>query len=155
MAAATGLTGLTIGAGIVGTVLQIKGQATAAAASKKAEDARKRQMNLEADRMRRQAIREAIVARATALSNATTQGAQDSSGLAGGIAQVTGQEGRNILGINQNQEIGNIIFDQNAKMAQGNSLANLGSSVQGFGSMIGQYTPQLTRIGNYYNNRPY
>lgn len=153
MAFATALTAIAIGSAVAGTALQIKGNAIQAKASQAAEEDRKRQMNLEAERARRQSIREAIVARSLAVSNATSQGAQDSSGLAGGLAQVTGTEGRNIQGINQNQEIGSDIFDQNKLIAQGQGISSLGSSLSGFGSQINQFQGPISRVGNYLTNQ--
>jgi hypothetical protein len=155
MAIATGLTAVAIGTAAVGTGLQVRGQMISGKASRAAEASRKQQMNLEADRSRRQTIREAIVARSTALANATQQGAQESSGLEGGIAQVTGQMNQNILAVNQNQQIGNRIFDANMEYSRGQSLSNLGGSLQGLSGQITNNMPALTRIGNFAMRRQY
>ena len=66
-----------IGLGLqaAGTMATMEGNRQAAAASKRAEDLRQKQMNLESMRQRRQVIRNAVRARSMALSGATAQGA--------------------------------------------------------------------------------
>ena len=80
---------MAMGLAVIGGVVQAIGSMKQAKASKMAENARQRMMQLEASRKRREVIRESMVARATATSNATSQGAGEGTGLRGGIAQVT------------------------------------------------------------------
>lgn len=145
------LTGASLALGAIGTGVQVRGQQIASAASDRLEKLREKQMNLESARMRRQTVREAIMARSTALSNATAQGAEGGSGLQGGYGQISGQMNRNIQGINQSQEIGTQMFRENAAVARGQSMSNMGSSISGFGGMVANNAQQLTRLGRYYS----
>lgn len=144
------LVGVTLATAAVGTAVSYKGQQRVAQASMAAEEARKRQMDLETQRQKRQAIREGTIARGLALSNATTQGAQESSGVQGGIAQITGQQNQNLVTANQGQEIGNQIFNANEQIAQGQQTTALGNAITGFGQQVAQAAPTITRVGNYY-----
>jgi hypothetical protein len=128
---------MAIAMGVVGTVLSTIGAMKQAAASKKAEKLRQRQMQLEAVRKRREIVREAVVARATALSNATAQGANEGSGLQGGYGQITSQETRNKAALSQDVAIGNGIFKANQQYASGGMLSAFGGGIQNLGSAIG------------------
>ena len=114
----------------VGTGVQIKGQIDQAKASKKAEGLRQRQANLEASRARRSAIRESIIARSQALSNATGSGASFGSGIKGAVGGIQTQTANNLLGINQGQQIGNGIFQANRDIASGQQLSSIGQGIQ-------------------------
>lgn len=129
---------------IVGTVVGFIGQRKAAKAAKKADRLRERQMNLEAMRKKRELIREGIVARATAVSNATNQGAGEGSGLAGGLAQITGAQNRNTTAVSQDLSIGGGIFSANRQAAKGDALVSLGSGISSIGNSIGN---MMSRAG--------
>lgn len=143
---ATIATVASIGLGAVGTAVQVRGANAASKAQQKAEKARKAQMRLEADRERRNIIREAQMARAVALSNATSEGAEDGSGLQGGYGQISGRAGSSIVGVNAGEKIGSTIFNANAQQARANGLISTGQGVTGLGSFFGQF-------GSYLNNR--
>ena len=121
----------------IGGVVGAYGQFTQAKASERAEKLRKRQMNLDAMRKKRELIREGVMARAQAVSAATAQGAGEGSGLAGGVAQVTGQVNRNVLATGQDQQLGNRMFKANQKYAQGGMISAVGSGI----SSVGQQLP--------------
>lgn len=130
--------------GVLGAVIQgagaltsAAGSAKAAEASKKAEKLRERQMNLESRRQRMQTYRNTLRARSEALTNANAQGAGSGSGIAGGLAQVTGEGAANILGINQGQQIGKGIFQANRQVTDGQTLASFGNGLSSFGQTIG------------------
>jgi len=123
---------------IVGSVLGFIGMQKQEAATEKAEDARKQQMNLDVQRKRREALRQAMLARSVALSNATNQGAQFGSGLAGGLAQITSAGNRNVNALNQDKQLGNTIFDANKEYAQGGMLAGFGSSLSNASNALGR-----------------
>ena len=72
---------MSVGLSLVGGVVSALGSIGQAKASKKAEALRQQQMNLEAVRKQREMVREGIVARASATSNAVSQGAGEGSGL--------------------------------------------------------------------------
>ena len=131
---------------LAGTALGFIGASSQAKAAKKAEKMRERQMQLEASRNRRAQIRNAQVARAQAVSAGTNQGAGQSSALQGGIAQIQGTLGRNILAINQDETIGSKIFEANRKYAEGGMLAAFGSGVSSLGGAFSNQTESLTRF---------
>lgn len=55
-------------------------------------------------------------ARSAALTGATAAGSSRGSGLQGGYGQISGQAGTNLLGVQQNLQIGRSIFDLNAQI---------------------------------------
>jgi hypothetical protein len=118
----------------LGTVGGLVGQGVSYVGAQKAEKLRQQQMNLEASRQRRQTIREAVSARASALVQGQAQGAGNSSGLAGGMGQITAQGASNIQGINQGQEIGNAMFRANSMQTIGSTMASIGGSFQDIAS---------------------
>lgn len=124
---------------IIGGVLSFIGQQQQAAAMAKAEKARETQMNLDAMRKKRAALRESLIARQVALNNATNQGAAAGSGLPGGYGQIQGIAGQNIQGINQDQQLGQQIFAANRQYASAGMLT-------GFGSMLGDMSGAIGRI---------
>lgn len=71
---------------------------------------RQQQMNLDAERRKRDIIRNAQVATAKAENSAANSGALNSSGIEGARGGISGQAGVNYLGVAQNQEIGNKMF---------------------------------------------
>jgi hypothetical protein len=129
-------TGIGLALSAVGLGVQIKSANDAADAQEDAEAARKKQMELDALRRRREAVREAIAARSLALSNATAQGAGEGSGLLGGYAQIAGQAGRNILATNQNVELGGQIYDANSRYASAQSAGAAGSGLVDIGKTV-------------------
>ncbi len=102
----------------------------------------------------RQSIRAAQVAHATALSNATSQGASYGSGLQGGYGQILGQAGEIQAGLAGDYTAGQKMFDldnANADLqtkynqlggkiqlaqSQGDSLMKLGSTLVGYAPQI-------------------
>ena len=73
-------------------------------------DLEQRRMNLDAERRKRDIIRNAQVATAKAENAAANSGALNSSGIEGARAGISGQAGVNYLGVAQNQEIGNALY---------------------------------------------
>lgn len=96
---------------------QMRSQKEAAAISQKQEDVRERQAQVAALRERREIARRAISQRAVALSNATAGGASESSGYAGGVAQITSEEGRLTGAVTQNLDLGEQMFGLNKQLA--------------------------------------
>lgn len=132
---------------IAGTGLQVWGQMKQAEAAKRAEKLRMRQMDLEASRARREQIRRAQVARAQATASAVTQGAQFSSALAGGQAQVQNEAGRNIVAVNQDQGIGNAIFKANQAYAKGGMITAIGGGVSNLAGAFSSNSGTMTKLG--------
>lgn len=120
----------------IGGVISAFGQFKQAKAAQDAEKARKRQMNLEATRRKREIIREGVRARATALSNASAQGAAEGSGLQGGYGQVAGATNRALLATNQDQQLGNRVFKANAQYAKAGTLSAIGQGISSIGDTI-------------------
>lgn len=131
---------------VVGTAMQIRGQRRQTEALQDAENNRQRQQQLESARMRRQTVRESLRARALATATAFSQGAGGGSGLQGGYGQIAGQANRGLLGINQNEQIGNNIFAANARAGQAASLANTGAGLTSLGGQIISNLGPLSRV---------
>lgn len=164
VSAAAGSIG-TIGAGIsaLGTVAGIAGQFQQAAGARKAQNAQKRQevlrmkqMELDADRKRRETIRQQQIARAEALAATTAQGAsaEGSSALAGATGTIAGQAGRNIQEVNSNLEMGRFMFQAkgdeargNAMAARGGTVSNIGTGMQSLGNQLVKNQETIRRIG--------
>lgn len=151
--AATGISGAvgalgTVG-GLVGTAMQVKGANEATAGQKTAEDIRKAQMEVEAVRQRRQIIRQALVQRADVLTNATAQGGQGGSGLAGGLAAVSSQRGSNITNVNQSTDIGNQMFSANRRISAGQTMASTGSGISSLGGALVKNQDAIGRLGAF------
>lgn len=89
-----------------------------AGAQMKIEEQKEQAMKLQAERQRMEVFRNAQRAHSLALTNATQQGAGAGSGLQGGFGQIAGAANSNILGINQNEEIGQNIFGYNQQISQ-------------------------------------
>lgn len=132
---------------LAGTGMQVFGQMQQADAAAKAEKFRRNQMNLEAVRAKREQIRRAQVARASATSNAVTQGAQFTSALEGGKAQVTNEAGRNMVAIEQDRRIGNLIFKANEDSAKAGKTIALGGGISSLGGAVSSMSGTITRLG--------
>lgn len=123
-----------IALGLVGGIVQAVGAMKQAKASAKAESARQRMMQLEAMRKRREMVREGVIARAQATSAAVAQGAGEGSALKGGVAQITGQQNRNVSASNQDEELGNKVFSANKAYAKAGGLIALGGGISSLGN---------------------
>lgn len=146
------IAGIGLAVGAAGTVAQVSAANKQADAAERAERLREKQMNLEAMRSRRAAIRNSLRARSLALTSATAQGAQFGSGLPGGFGQIGQQTGENITGINQGQEIGAGIFDANADYASAGALAAFGSGLSSLGGSLISNAGTISRIGTFFGS---
>lgn len=157
--AAASFSTLVAGAGLaatlVGGVLSYKGSQQSTQAQKRLAGLQQQQMDLSASRDRRSVARQAIIARETALSNATSQGAGfgASSGLAGGMAGVTGEAARGTLAINQNQSIGTESFAQQKNSFNGQNLASMGNGISNFGGVLLNNQQMFSRVGSYFSGK--
>lgn len=125
-------------ASVAGSFIQADAAHKQSVESKKQEHLRELQMNLESARQRRESIRNSLRARSLALVAGASQGASFSSGVAGGLSQVSNKNAENILGVNQANSIGQGIFRSNAKIAEygaeaafGGGLTTLGQTISG------------------------
>lgn len=128
---------MAMGLSVIGGVVSAIGAMKQAKASAKAEKLRSRMMQLEAMRKRRELIREGVVARAQATSNAVAQGAGEGSGLKGGIAQITNQQNRNVLASRQDEALGKGVFKANAAYAKAGGMISIGQGISSLGSAFG------------------
>lgn len=103
-----------------------------------AESQRKQMMELNARRSSMETVRNAQRARSLALSNSTSQGAQFGSGLQGGYGQISGQSGTGLLGISQQRQAGENLFDINAQITQQRQQYSALGSQQATGGAISQ-----------------
>lgn len=106
-------------------------------------------MNLDARRKQRQIIREMQVARATALANATSQGAAQGSALPGAYGQASGEGQTALAGVEQNRQLGSEIFAANRQYAKAQSSAAFGNTLQTVGGTILQNRGEIQRVGQY------
>lgn len=132
---------------LAGTAVQVMGSMKQANAQKQAEKIRMNQADLEATRARREQIRRAQVARASATASAVTQGAQFSSALEGGKAQVSNESGRNMVAINQDQGIGNALYRTNKKYAQGQMMSTIGQGISSATGAFSSNSETIARLG--------
>jgi hypothetical protein len=130
----------------VGVGVQMKAAGDAADASRDAEEARKKQMNLDATRRRRAAVRESIIARGMATNTAASQGASEGSAIKGALAQISGNASESIGNINQNVQLGNAIYDANGRRIKAESLAGIGSGLVSFGNMFSSSGDKLMKL---------
>lgn len=114
-------------------------------------DQKQQAMELSARRQQMEITRTAQRARAQAVQNATTQGAQFGTGLQGGLAEITDQSLFNLVGVNSGLETGRninsynkLISQDKMGMAQAQSdsataggWASLGGALMKSGPMIG------------------
>lgn len=138
------LIGLALSA--IGTGTAVYGAVAASEASQDAEEARKKQMNLDAARRRRAAIRESIVARGLATNTAAAQGASEGSAITGALAQISGNAAESISNNNQNVQLGNAIYDANGRRAGAESISGIGSGLQGWGNMLMQNADKIRKL---------
>lgn len=151
---ATGLLAGVIGAvgvatSVVGTIESVQAQNRAAEAEKEQQQVKQLQLNIDAARQTRDIARKAMLARSTALVNATNQGAQSGSGLQGGYAQISGQEGSGNESVNQNVQLGQQMFTANNAETDARTSANTWNGIVGFGNQIYQNRDMLGRVGTY------
>lgn len=125
-------TAIGAGVGLIGMGLQMYGASQSYDAAQKQNQSqqdmiktemqqdqlRRTAMEVQSKRQQMEVLRNTQRARSLALNSATSQGAQQGSGLQGGYGQIAGQSGTNMLGINQNLQSGEQMFDLNAQLSQ-------------------------------------
>lgn len=111
-------------------------------------ETRRNAMELTSRRQSMENVRQAQLARSMSLNAATNQGAQFGSGLAGGQASISGQTNTNQLGVNQNLQLGEKMFDYSGQMdelkmalsdaqSQAATDAGIGKLIGGLGGSMG------------------
>lgn len=148
-----------IGAAIAGTATSIAGasaqndaQHQELAISQQENAQRQHLFEIEQQRKRVEDLRNAQQATSTARTRAVNQGAQFGSGLLGGVGQIQGESNYNILGIQQNTQIGENMFALDSQMTQAKVASANASTMQGIGSSLtslgGSVINSLGAIGN-------
>lgn len=145
--------------GAIGSVVSVVGQVMSysaqqrmineqTAASKRAENAREQQMQLDAQRRRRQAVREGLLARSMSLSAGVNQGAQYGTGVAGGMAGAMGMSLENQQGVNSGEILGSRIFQANRDYFDATQRGQAGMALgQGISALGGALTSNAGAIG--------
>jgi hypothetical protein len=127
-----------------------------------AADQQTLQMNLDANRKKREAIRQGQVASAKSENAAYQQGAGNSSGEAGAQGNIAGAIDNQIHAVNQSQEIGNTIANYNRIAAfqgarassirasnPGGELSEIGSGLSSLGGGLVRNEGTISRVGSY------
>ena len=128
-----------------GMVVSAYGQYGQYKAQRKADALRQRQVQLEATRLKREQLRKAQVARAQATARAYNQGAGESSALAGGLSQITGQTGRAVTAINQDAKLSEGLFNINSEYAKAGAISNIGEGITSIGNTIAGNADTINR----------
>ncbi len=147
LSAATGLAGLGLQA--AGTMQQMAAAKDQQRLQQMAEKARAAQMNLETTRNTRAAIRQGLVARSTALTNATGQGAAQGSGLQGGFGQISGQTGNNVLNQSFAQGFGENMFRLNSYISDAQTSEANGRGLSAVGGALFNGQDTFGKLGAY------
>lgn len=139
---------------------QAQAQEQALAGQQQAEQLRQQQMNLDAERRKREVIRQSIAARSASVTAANSSGAMLGSGLPGAIGGVSGRSGTDMLAINQNQDIGNTMFGVNQNIlgayrsaAGYGEMAALGSGLTTMGNGILRNEGTISKVGTYLGSK--
>lgn len=150
--------------GLIGTGLQVAGSMQAAsaqqrmveeqtAASMRAENAREQQMQLDARQRRRGSIREALSARAMALSAGVAQGAQYGSGVAAGTGGAMAAGAENVNVATQAETLGGRVFQANRDHHQatlrGSRGMAAGQGLQAIGGALVSNAGAIGRLGTF------
>lgn len=132
----------------VGTVMQLRGQRKQTEALKEAEAQRQKQMQLEAQRQRRDTIRNMIMVQTLGISKAVNQGAgAGSSAIGGVVGQASGRAGNEVVGLNQNEQIGNNIFAANRKAYDASIISSFGAGLSSLGGTFMSDAGIFSRVG--------
>lgn len=149
---AAGATAVGSAAAVAGAGASIYGNIRSAEASKRAENLRQKQMELQHMREIRQIFRQSQNARAVALSNAVGSGAKESSALPGGYGQIAGAAGAMTTAANENLDIGRGLFSANRDTATGKEIAGVGGGLYQLGKDVIGSSEAIGRIGSTYFN---
>jgi hypothetical protein len=145
----------------VGTAAAIGGSVMQYQATQEAQDAQKVQntirqdaMRNDANRRRREIMRQSALARATTISTATNQGAAAPGGSAvpGAYGQITGMELRDLNAANTAETQGNQMFALNNQVDSAYRGAALGGTMSSIGGGISSLGGSLQATGRTFNS---
>lgn len=121
----------------------------------KAEQARQKSMLLDANRRRREIVRQGIIARSQALATGTSQGATsgNSSAMGGVVGQINSQELFNYVGVNNAVSLGTDIFNANQGVLEGRRMeaaagvtSAIGSGLTSLGGSLAKSSGSLGKL---------
>lgn len=159
---ATALTATAAAASAIGAGVQFYGAMEQRDISKKQEAVRQDAMQLDAQRKRREILRQTAMARSQALATATVQGAAGAGGsaLPGAYGQIAGQAGNSYVGVNQAESQGNAMFALNRQAADASVITAAGQTAQSIGQglfqlggSLGQAQQAINSIGGQPSSR--
>jgi hypothetical protein len=146
-----------VGAQTYGAIRASEAQKQEIKAQQNAEASREQAQNLDAQRKRREAIRQGTIARGQALATGTNEGAGYGSGVQGALAGITEQTAYNVAGINENQQIGSQIFGYNRQAfaakrqeADAGTIGAIGGGLSSLGNAFMRNTGNINKVGNYF-----
>lgn len=146
----SGLLGaVSTGLSLFGSMSQASGQKGQSNALQEEEIARRKQMTLDFQRQRLEAIRGSIISSSMATAAAANQGALHTSSLLGGKANVTNTANFQLEGINQNNAVGNDIFKARQDYYNAGGQISFGQGVSNLGGAISGNIDNLSRLGTY------
>lgn len=114
---------------VIGAVATVAGTAIQYNASRRASRLQAQQQSLATTRSNRQAIRQAQIQRAQALSAASMLGATGGSSVTGGLGSLTSQLGSGLGYSSQMSGLSGLISKQATRASVGGSIANIGGSL--------------------------
>lgn len=152
---------LGLGSSIAGGIMQIDASQKAARAQEKAlqlqqqsEATREQASRLDAQRRKREMIREQIIARSQAQSTATNQNAQYGTALEGAYGQIGAQTSFNISGVEGQRLLAADIFGYNRQIgearkeeARAGAQSALGAGISSIGGALGRSLGSIGRLG--------
>lgn len=121
----------------VGATATVAGTVMSQRAQKKAAAAQQRQQEVATRRSRRQAIRQAQIARAQSVASASASGATGSSAALGGQSSVGSQLGSDLGFSTQMSGLSRDISNFSSRAQTGQALAGLGQLGMGIGQSMG------------------
>lgn len=153
-ALSTALVAVGVAASIGGSVMQYQAQQEAQDAQNVQNTIRQDAMRNDANRRRREIVRQAALARATTLATATNQGAAAPGGSAvpGSYGQITGMELRDLNAVNTSETQGNQMFALNRQVDSAYRGAALGGTVAGIGGSIQSLGGAIQATGRTFNS---
>ncbi len=148
--------GISAAGSIMGYTAQQKMVRAQTQASKKAENSRQQQMQLEAANQRRQSVREAIVARSMGLAAGTNAGAQYGSGVQAATGQAIAQGAQNQQVTNSSEILGSRVFSANRQYfnatQKGEAGMAFGQGLSALGGALVNNSGTIDRLGTYFGS---
>jgi hypothetical protein len=130
-----------------GAVQNASAQKEMSQASQRAEDARRKQAQLQAAREQRKIFRDAQAANAVGRANITNAGAQYGTALPGLYGQTAGALDQQSTDLAQNLEQGMNIFDANADYSRASGRAATAAGMTSLGKDIFTSAEKIGRVG--------